>query len=154
MGHHGPEYLWQTKRLFKNDNSIQFLGQSHRASHARRIDQLQPQTTNSPDNETTPAGIKPLHSPKVTVRQDGATSHTSIPVKAFLIQKVLEDKIISRRCSFPWPPLSPNLAPADFWLWGYLKPRMYRFSLSSLSELKDTIRREVSYVHPDLLPDL
>ncbi|GBN41861.1 hypothetical protein AVEN_244964-1 [Araneus ventricosus] len=68
MGHHGPEYLWQTKRLFKNDNSIQFLGQSHRASHARRIDQLQPQTTNSTDNETTPAGIKPLHSPKVTVR--------------------------------------------------------------------------------------
>ncbi|GBN41860.1 hypothetical protein AVEN_244963-1, partial [Araneus ventricosus] len=74
--------------------------------------------------------------------QDGITSHTAIPVKAFLIQKFREDKIISRRCIFPWPPRSPDLAPADFCLWGYLKPRVYRFSQSNLSELNDTIRRE------------
>ncbi|GFU92898.1 uncharacterized protein TNCV_2080441 [Trichonephila clavipes] len=85
----------------------------------------------------------------VTFMQDGATSHTANPVKAFLIQTFGEDRIVSRRCRYPWPPRSPDLEPADFWLWGYLKSRVYLSSPSSLSELKDAIRREVSSIHPD-----
>ncbi|GFW83241.1 uncharacterized protein TNCV_2508811 [Trichonephila clavipes] len=57
--------------------------------------------------------------------QDGATSYTANPVKAFLIQTFGEDRIVSRRCRYPWPPRSPDLTPADFWLWGYLKSRVY-----------------------------
>ncbi|GFY18908.1 uncharacterized protein TNCV_3875961 [Trichonephila clavipes] len=87
----------------------------------------------------------------VTFIQDGATSHTGNPVKAFLIQTFGEDRIISRRCRYPWPLRSPDLSPADFWLWGYLKSRVYLSGPSSLSELKDAIRREVSSVHPDML---
>ncbi|GFT86953.1 uncharacterized protein TNCV_301951 [Trichonephila clavipes] len=45
---------------------------------------------------------------------------------------------------------SPDLAPADFWLWGYLKSRVYLSGPSSLSELKDAIRREVFSIHPDV----
>ncbi|GFT86938.1 uncharacterized protein TNCV_3641891 [Trichonephila clavipes] len=87
----------------------------------------------------------------VTFMQDGATSHTANPVKAFLIQTFGEDIIVSRRCRYPWPPRSPDLAPADFWLWGYLKSRVYLSGPSSLSELKDAIRREVFSIHPDVL---
>ncbi|GFU26395.1 DUF4817 domain-containing protein [Trichonephila clavipes] len=76
----------------------------------------------------------------VTFMQDGATSHTANPVKEFLIQTFGEDRIVSRRCRYPWPPRSPDLAPADFWLWGYLKSRVYLSGPSSLSELKDAIR--------------
>ncbi|GFU95036.1 uncharacterized protein TNCV_4138201 [Trichonephila clavipes] len=83
--------------------------------------------------------------------QDGATSHTANPVKAFLIQTFGEDRIVSRHCRYPWPPRSPDLTPADFWLWGYLKSRLYLSGPSSLSELKDAIRREVSSIHPDML---
>ncbi|GFW89764.1 uncharacterized protein TNCV_4069631 [Trichonephila clavipes] len=57
----------------------------------------------------------------------------------------------SRRCRYPWPPWSPDLTPADFWLWGYLKSRVYLSGPSSLSELKDAIHREVSSIHPDVL---
>ncbi|GFY02826.1 DUF4817 domain-containing protein [Trichonephila clavipes] len=85
------------------------------------------------------------------MEQDGATSHTANPVKAFLIQTFGEDRIISRGCRYPWPPRFPNLTPADFWLWGYLKSRVYLSGPSSLSELKDAIRREVSSIHPDML---
>ncbi|GFT48142.1 DUF4817 domain-containing protein [Trichonephila clavipes] len=87
----------------------------------------------------------------VTFMQDGATSHTANPVKAFLIQTFGEDRIVSRRCRYPWPPRSPDLTPADFWLWGYLKSRVYLSGPSNLSELKDAIRREVSSIHPDML---
>ncbi|GFX57602.1 transposable element Tcb2 transposase [Trichonephila clavipes] len=48
-------------------------------------------------------------------------------------------------------PRSPDLTPADFWLWGYLKSRVYLSGPSSLLELKDAIRREVSSIHPDML---
>ncbi|GFY19962.1 uncharacterized protein TNCV_2146551 [Trichonephila clavipes] len=87
----------------------------------------------------------------VTFMQDGATSHTANPIKAFLIQTFGEDRIVSRRCRYPWPPRSPDLAPADFWLWGYLKSRVNLSGPSSLSELEDAIRREVSSIHPDVL---
>ncbi|GFS69547.1 uncharacterized protein TNCV_3894071 [Trichonephila clavipes] len=87
----------------------------------------------------------------VTFMQDRATSHTATPVKAFLIQMFGEDRIVSRRCRYPWPPWSPDLTLTDFWLWGYLKSRVYLSGPSSLSELKDAIRREVSSIHPDML---
>ncbi|GFV69600.1 uncharacterized protein TNCV_4507151 [Trichonephila clavipes] len=87
----------------------------------------------------------------VTFMRDGATSHTANPVKAFLMQTFGEDGIVSRCCRYPWPPWSPDLTPADFWLWGYLKSCVYLSSPSSLSELKDAIRREVSSIHPDML---
>ncbi|GFT21838.1 DUF4817 domain-containing protein [Trichonephila clavipes] len=88
--------------------------------------------------------------PNVTFMQDGATSHTANPVKAFLVQTFGKTES-SRRCRYPWPPWSPDLTPADFWLWGYLKSRVYLSGPSSLSELKDAIRREVSSIHPDVL---
>ncbi|GFU74435.1 uncharacterized protein TNCV_2792181 [Trichonephila clavipes] len=87
----------------------------------------------------------------VTFMQDGATSHTANPVKAFLIQTFGEDKIVSRHCRYPLPSRSLDLTPADFWLWGYLKSRVHLSGPSSLSELKDAIRREVSSIHPDML---
>ncbi|GFU72243.1 uncharacterized protein TNCV_369981 [Trichonephila clavipes] len=86
----------------------------------------------------------------VTFMQDGATSHTANPVKTFLIQTFGEDRIVSRRCRYPWPLRSPDLTPADFWL-GYLKSHVYLSGPSSLPELKDAIRREVFSIHPDML---
>ncbi|GFV73952.1 uncharacterized protein TNCV_1190331 [Trichonephila clavipes] len=83
--------------------------------------------------------------------QDGATSHTANPVEAFLIQTFGEDRIVSKCCRYPWHPRSPDLTPADFWLWGYLKSRVCLSGPSSQSELKDAIRREVSSIHPDML---
>ncbi|GFS74640.1 uncharacterized protein TNCV_3977851 [Trichonephila clavipes] len=61
----------------------------------------------------------------VTFMQDGATSHTANPVKTFLIQMFREDRIVSRRCRYPCSPRSPDLTPEDFWLWRYLKSRVY-----------------------------
>ncbi|GFV83983.1 DUF4817 domain-containing protein [Trichonephila clavipes] len=87
----------------------------------------------------------------VTFMQDGATSHTANPVKAFLIQTFGEDRIVSRRRRYPWLPRYPDLIPVDFWLWGFLKSHVFLSGPSSLSELKDAIRREISFIHPDML---
>ncbi|GFY12322.1 hypothetical protein TNCV_284251 [Trichonephila clavipes] len=52
----------------------------------------------------------------VTFMQDGATSDTANPVKAFLIQTFAEDRIVSRRCS----------EEAHFWLNGYVNKQNSR----------------------------
>ncbi|GFS52248.1 uncharacterized protein TNCV_4849841 [Trichonephila clavipes] len=87
----------------------------------------------------------------VTFMQDGATSHTANPVKAFLIQMFGEDRIVSRYCRYLWSPRFPDLTPAEFWLWGYLKSRVFLSDPSRLWELKDAIHREVSSIHTDML---
>ncbi|GFT29463.1 uncharacterized protein TNCV_2116661 [Trichonephila clavipes] len=90
---------------------------------------------------------KPLHSPKVTAWCGFKGSfiiepfffETQCPVNEWITETV------------PMAPRSPDLTPADFWLWGYLKSRVYLSGPSSLLELKDAIRREVSSIHPDML---
>ncbi|GFX90382.1 uncharacterized protein TNCV_5067691 [Trichonephila clavipes] len=90
---------------------------------------------------------KPLHSPKVTAWCGFTGSfiigtfffETQGPVNGWITETVL------------MAPRSPDLTPADFWLWGYLKSRVNLSGPSSLSELKDAIRREVSSIHPDTL---
>ncbi|GFU35803.1 uncharacterized protein TNCV_1083631 [Trichonephila clavipes] len=124
---------------------------------------------------------KPLHSPKVTAWCGFTGSfiigpfffETQCPVNGWITETVnaqhylmllretvvpcvfqrdvREDRIVSRRRRYPWLPRSPDLTPVDFWLWGYLKSHMYLSGPSSLSELKDAIRREVSSIHPDML---
>ncbi|GBM13533.1 hypothetical protein AVEN_24561-1 [Araneus ventricosus] len=56
----------------------------------------------------------------------------------------------TKRCtgyqlSFPaaWPPVSPDITPCDFWLWGFLKDNIYPKRPAPLPDLKDSIRRHV-----------
>ena len=55
-------------------------------------------------------------------------------------------------CSdFPWPPYSPALNPGDFFLWGYLKERIYDNNPKTLVDLKDNIRREIRCIPADMI---
>lgn len=87
----------------------------------------------------------------VTFMQDGAPPHVSRSVKTFLLRKFTEDRLISRGCKNEWPSRSPDLTPADFWLWGYLKSRVYRGSPATLVELKDAIQLAVSGIDAEML---
>lgn len=42
-----------------------------------------------------------------------------------------------------WPPYSPDLNPCDFFLWGYLKDKVYRSQPNSLEELRSNIITEI-----------
>ena len=48
---------------------------------------------------------------------------------------VFGDRVMSgrRRGGMDWPPNSPDMSPADFWLHGYLKVAFSSGSLSKLS---------------------
>lgn len=71
-------------------------------------------------------------------QQDGASPHYAIPVRAWLDEK-LPGRWIGRRGPIEWPARSPDLAPCDFFLWGYLKNIVYRETPASIDELRDRI---------------
>lgn len=83
-------------------------------------------------------------------QQDGATSHTARETMA-LLKKTFPNRLISRFGNVSWPPRSPDLTPADFFLWGYLKSKVYVTNPSNLQELKDNITHQIVRISPDTL---
>jgi len=82
---------------------------------------------------------------RVWWQQDGATPHTATAVLADLTE-TFPGKVISKGANVPWPPRSPDLTLPDFFLWGYLKARVYGRPLQSIRALKARIRRVVAAV--------
>ena len=79
--------------------------------------------------------------------QAGATSHTSHDSTAE-IQSFFGDRVISKGL---WPPLSPDLTPPDYFLWGYLKWRVYHNKPRAIDALKANITEEIQAVTADVL---
>ena len=75
-------------------------------------------------------------------QQDGATPHTS-NIAIEWLQKHFCGRVVSRKTEHPWPAHSPDLTPLDFYLWGYLKSRVYQGSPKTLQDLKTAIGREI-----------
>ena len=72
------------------------------------------------------------------MQQDGATAHTAKASRDTLKAK-FSNRLISQKTAFPWPTRSPDLGPLDFFLWEFLKGRIYRVQPQTLTELKDSI---------------
>ena len=75
--------------------------------------------------------------------QDGAPPHCSDRSLEYLRRYFPDDRLILRRTDFPWPPHPPDLNPRDYFLWGYLKERIYNNNPKTLADLKDNIKSEI-----------
>ena len=64
--------------------------------------------------------------------------HSSNESLAWLQQR-FPDRPISRRCNTQGTPHSPDLNPPDFYLWGYLKDRVYGNNPQTIPDLKAVI---------------
>ena len=72
-------------------------------------------------------------------QQDGATAHQ----RMVLLRGLFGEHLISRFSGFNWPSCSPDLTASDFFLWGYLKERVYVNNPRTVQELKNNIRHEI-----------
>jgi hypothetical protein len=86
----------------------------------------------------------------VWFQQDGATSHTS-KANIGLLKSKFHGRLISKFGDVWWPPRSPDLTPPDFFLWGYLKEKVYRNKPKNLDQLKCNITEEISAIPIDTL---
>ena len=69
-----------------------------------------------------------------------------------LLREIFTDeRIISRNFPSPWPARSPDLNPCDFWLWGYLKDRVYQGHFRSLVDLRTSKKQDFAQIPRELL---
>ena len=85
--------------------------------------------------------------PELWFQEDGATARATMA----LLREIFGEKIISRFTNFDWPLRSPDLTPPDFFLWGYLKGKVYANKPSTIQQLKANIREEMSALGPEIL---
>lgn len=75
--------------------------------------------------------------------------HTTRETMA-LLKHCFPNSFISRFGDILWPPRSPDLTPCDFFLWGYLKSRVYVTNPTNLQLLKN-IYHELATLSPETL---
>lgn len=90
---------------------------------------------------------------RIYFQQDGAPPHYAANVRAFL-NAFFRNKWIGRRGTIEWPARSPDLTPLDFYLWGYLKSKVYATKPRNIEELKERIRQEIQLITPEVLRSL
>jgi len=73
------------------------------------------------------------------VRLIAATRSSGPPASVHVISKGL------------WPPRSPDLTPPDYFLWGYLKGRVYQNKPRTIDALKANITEDIQAVTADVL---
>ncbi|GFX79831.1 uncharacterized protein TNCV_4981431 [Trichonephila clavipes] len=83
-------------------------------------------------------------------QQDGATCHTA-RATIDLLKDTLGDHLISRFGPVNWPPISCDLTPLDYFLWGYVKSLVYADKPQTLDHLEDNIRRVIADIRPQML---
>lgn len=83
-------------------------------------------------------------------QQDGATAHTSRASMAVL-REHFPERLISIRGDLEWPARSPDLSPCDFFLWGFLKSRVYVNRPNTLEDLRANIRAEIANITAAML---
>jgi hypothetical protein len=87
---------------------------------------------------------------QTTFQQDGATPHTAANTIE-LLQSFFHDQLIALGTNWEWPANSPDLSPLDYFLWGYIKQKVYCSSPKTVSELQTSIETAIANIEADLL---
>lgn len=84
-------------------------------------------------------------------QHDGAPPHWSRAVRDWLDEH-FPNRWIGRRGNYlEWPPRSPDLTVCDFFLWGYIKNKVYATRIRNLDELEQAIVNAFHQLQPDVI---
>ena len=68
-----------------------------------------------------------------------------------VVRQMFPQHVVSRFSDVPWPPRSPDLSACDFFLWGYVKSKVYVREPRTFDDLKVSIREEIATVPQEKL---
>lgn len=101
-----------------------------------------------------PNDVEPdLPHPRILYQHDGAPPHYAHQVCNFLHQ-TFPNRWIGRRGPTEWPARSPDLTPVDYFLWGYLKNKIYAEKPNNIDDLKEKIRHEIRNITPEIVDNV
>uniref|UniRef100_A0AAF5DJG2 Transposable element Tc3 transposase n=1 Tax=Strongyloides stercoralis TaxID=6248 RepID=A0AAF5DJG2_STRER len=87
---------------------------------------------------------------EVWYQQNGAPLHIAHKTITFL-KAIFGKRIISKNGNINWAARSPDLSPLDFFLWGYLKDKVYRNKPETIEDLKENIETEIADIPRSML---
>lgn len=82
-------------------------------------------------------------------QQDSATAYTS-RCSMEMLEQIFSGYLISLRGDLEWSPKSPDLTPCDFFLWDYLKEKVYTHSPRTINKLKAAMTEEIDAIPPNM----
>ena len=88
--------------------------------------------------------------PNILFQQDGAPPHWLREVRERLDEE-FPGRWIGRGAPISWPPRSPDITPLDFFLWGYVKDRVYATQVAKINQLRERIENVIATVTPEML---
>lgn len=87
---------------------------------------------------------------RIWFQQDGATAHTARESMT-IVRRMFPGRVISKFGDLNWPARSPDLSACDFFLWGYLKSKVFSNGPQTLNQLKHNIRTEINAIPIEML---
>lgn len=88
---------------------------------------------------------------QIWYQQDGAPCHSTRDVRQYL-QNLFNGRVIDRYSELCWPARSPDLTPLDYFLWGYLKDKVYRQRpFENVDHLERIIRETIQGITPAVI---
>lgn len=91
-----------------------------------------------------------IETEQMWIQQDGAPPHYHRQVREFLHHHYPQ-KWIGRDGFISWPPRSCDLTPLDFFLWGYIKDRVYMNPPTTPEDMENRIRDACRTITPAML---
>ena len=68
-----------------------------------------------------------------------------------MLGTVFPEHVVSQNGNVQWPARSPDLTACDYFLWGFLKSKVYVTMPRNVNELKHRISEEIRAIQPDLI---
>ena len=88
--------------------------------------------------------------PWIILQQDGEPPHWGSYVRRFL-EATFPSRWIRRDGLTTWPPRSPNITLLDFFLWGYVKNKVFSTPVPDITNLKARITDAFVTITEDML---
>lgn len=86
---------------------------------------------------------------EIWFQQDGATAHTA-KKSMDVLREMFPSHVISLRGDVGWPARSPDLSPCDYFLWGYVKAKVFKTRPTTIEALKASIRQTVEEIPQEM----
>jgi hypothetical protein len=83
-------------------------------------------------------------------QQDDATAHTA-RASMQVVRDMFPQHVIFHFGDIHWLPHSHDLSICDYFLWGYLKSKLYINKPHNIQELKDSIHLEITNLEEEML---
>jgi hypothetical protein len=77
--------------------------------------------------------------------------HIGVGLSANYLDAIFPNRWLGRDGVLAWPPRSPDTTPLDFFLWGYVKDKVYATKVTGLEDLKTRIRDIITTINRGML---